>query len=61
VLADIKKRKLEWLGHVSKMDRKREIKNNFENRTEGRIKMAKSRLIWLKRKEIDLQVDSKGF
>jgi hypothetical protein len=23
--------------------------------------MAKSRLIWLKRKEIDLQVDSKGF
>jgi hypothetical protein len=31
VLAYIKKRKLEWLGYVIKMNRKRKVKKNFEN------------------------------
>ena len=41
VLADIKKRKLEWVGHVVRMDQVRKCKKIFESKQEGSRRMGR--------------------
>jgi hypothetical protein len=40
----IKGRKLVWLDHVTKMDKTRETKKNFQSKPEGRRKVDRPRL-----------------
>jgi hypothetical protein len=35
VVADIKKKRLEWVGHVVRMDQVRKVKKTFESKQEG--------------------------
>jgi len=46
IVADIKKERCEWIGHVERTDLGRVVKI-FESKTEGRRRMEKSRLTWL--------------
>jgi hypothetical protein len=51
---DIKRRMLEWLGHVIRMDQTREAKNNFESKPEGRRQVGRSGCRWLEDEENDI-------
>jgi len=47
ILADIKKRALEWTGHLVRMDQGRAVKKIFENEPEGSRRRGRPRLRWL--------------
>jgi len=47
VLGDLKIKILEWIGHLVRMDRGREVKEIFENNPEGRRRLGRPRFRWL--------------
>jgi hypothetical protein len=47
IVADIKKKALEWIGHVVRMDQERAIKKISESEPEGSRKRGRPRLRWL--------------
>ena len=54
---DIKKKRLEWIGHVARMDQGRTVKNVFESKPEGNRRRGRhtSRRRRLKDVEKDLR------
>jgi hypothetical protein len=53
--ADVKKKRLEWMGHVVRMDHGRVVKDIFESKPDRRRIMGRPRLRWLEYVEKDLQ------
>jgi len=51
----IKIRKLEWLGHVIRMNQTRPVKKIFEGKLEGRRRRGRPRLRWINDVEDDLR------
>jgi hypothetical protein len=56
LVVDIKRKRLEWLGHVIRMDQRRVVKKIFDSKPEGRRKVDRPRLRWLDELEDDLRV-----
>ena len=54
-VAVIKIRRLEWLGHVSRMNETRSVKKIFEGKLEGRRGRGRPRLRWMNDVEDDLR------
>ena len=54
VVADIKKKRLEWIGHVVKMDQRRIVKKRCESKPQGSRRTGRPRLRWLEDVEKDL-------
>jgi transcription termination factor 2 len=55
VITVIKIRRLEWLGHVVRMDESRSVKKIFEGKLEGTRGRGRPRLRWIKDVEDDLR------
>ena len=55
LVGDIKRRRLEWVGYVWRMERDRAIKRILEDKPEGRRKVGSQRLRWLDGVEEDLR------
>ena len=55
IVAVIKIRRLEWLGHVIRMKETRSVKKIFEGKTEGRRGRGRPRLRWIDDVEDDLR------
>ena len=55
VAADIKKKSLEWIGHVVRMGQGRTVKKVFERKPEGNRRRGRPRLRWLESVVKDLQ------
>jgi len=53
-LADIKKKQLEWIGHVVRMDIGRTVKKVFGSKLEGSRRRRRHGLRWLEDVEKDL-------
>ena len=51
----IKIRRLEWLGHVFRMNETRSVKKIFEGKLEGRRGKGRARLRWINDLEDDLR------
>jgi hypothetical protein len=51
----IKIRRLEWLGHVVRMNETRSVKKVFEGKIEGRRSRGRPRLKWINDVEDDLR------
>ena len=51
----IKIRKLEWLGHVIRMNQTRPVKKIFEGKLEGRRRRGRPRLRWINDVEDDIR------
>ena len=51
----IKFRRLEWLGHVSRMNETRSVEEIFEGKLEGRRGRGRPRLRWINDVEDDLR------
>ena len=51
----IKIRRLEWLGHVVRMNETRSVKKIFEGKLEGRRGRGRPRLRWINDVEDDLR------
>ena len=51
----IKIRRLEWLGHVIKMNETRSVRKIFEGKLEGRRGKGRPRLRWINDVEDDLR------
>ena len=51
----IKIRRLEWLGHVSRMNETRSVKKIFEGKLEGKGGRGRPRLRWINDVEDDLR------
>jgi len=51
----IKIRRLEWLGHVIRMNETRSVKKIFEGKLEGRRGRGRPRLRWINDVEDDLR------
>jgi hypothetical protein len=51
----IKIRRMEWLGHVVKMNETRSVKKIFEGKLEGRRGRGRTRLRWINDVEDDLR------
>ena len=47
IVADIKKKRLEWIGHIVGMDQGRIVKEIFEGKLEGSRRRGRTRLRWL--------------
>jgi hypothetical protein len=56
LVVDIKGKRLEWLGHMTRMDQRRVVKKIFENKPEGRRKVGRPRWRWLHDVENNLRV-----
>ena len=54
-MAVIKIRRIEWLGHVSRMNETRCVKKIFERKLEGRRGRGRPRLRWINDVEDDLR------
>jgi hypothetical protein len=54
IIAEIKSKRLEWLGHVARMEEIRMVKRVFEGRPGGRRKIDRHRKRWLDDIEEDL-------
>jgi hypothetical protein len=54
VAADITKKRLEWIGHLVRMDHGRAVKKIFDSKLEGRRKMGRPRSRWLEDAAKDL-------
>jgi hypothetical protein len=48
-------RRLEWLGHVVRMNETRSVKKSFEGKLEGRRDRGRPRLRWINDVEYDLR------
>ena len=46
-VADIRKKSLEWMGRVVRLDHGRLVEKMFENKPEGRKRMVRPRMRWL--------------
>lgn len=55
IIAIIKVRRLEWLGHVMRMQNQRTAKKILEGKPEGRRRIGRPRLRWLDDVEADLR------
>jgi hypothetical protein len=55
IITIIKIRRLEWLGHVIRMDETRPVKKIFEGKLEGRRGRGQPRLRWINGVEGDLR------
>jgi hypothetical protein len=55
IITVIKIRRLEWLGHVIRMDETRSVKKIFKGKLEGRRGIGRSRLRWINDVEDDLR------
>jgi hypothetical protein len=55
VITVIKIRRLEWLGHVIRMDETRSVKKIFEGKLEGIKGRGRPRLRWINDREGDLR------
>jgi len=53
--ADIKEKRLEWIGHVVRMGHRRTVKKVFESKPEGSRRRGRPRLRWLEDVVKDLQ------
>jgi len=53
-LADMKNKRLEWIGQVVRMDQGRRVKKIFESKPEGSRRRGRPRLQWLEDVEKDL-------
>ena len=47
IVADIKRKRLEWIGHVVRMDQGRTVKKIFESKQEGSSRRGRPRQRWL--------------
>jgi hypothetical protein len=56
LVADINRKQLEWLGHVTRMDQRKVVKKIFESKPEGRRKVGRPRFRWLDDVKNDLRV-----
>jgi hypothetical protein len=56
LVAGIKRKQLEWLGHAIAMDQRRVVKKLFECKLEGRTIVGRPRLRWLDDVESGLRV-----
>jgi hypothetical protein len=54
IITIIKIQRLEWLGHIIRMDKTRSVKKIFEGRLEGRRGRGRPRLRWINDVEDDL-------
>jgi len=54
IVADIKRKRFEWMGHVARMDRGRTLKV-FESKAEGSRRRVRPRLRWMEDVEKDLR------
>ena len=45
-VADTTNKKLEWIGHIVRMDRARVVKKLFDCKSEGRRRMGRPKLRW---------------
>jgi transcription termination factor 2 len=55
IITVINIRRLEWLGHVVRMDESRSVKKFFEGKLEGRRGRGRPRLRWINNVEDDLR------
>ena len=55
ILSILKIRRLEWLGHVIRMNETRSVKKIFEGKLEGRRGRGRPRLRWINDVEDDLR------
>jgi len=55
IMSIIKIRRLEWLGHVVRMNETRSVKTIFEGKLEGRRGRGRTRLRWINDVEEDLR------
>jgi len=55
IVTVIKIQRLEWLGHVTRMNKTRSVKKIFEGKLEGRRGRGPSRLRWINDVEDDLR------
>jgi transcription termination factor 2 len=55
IVTVIKIRRLEWLGHVNRMNETRSIKKIFEGKLEGKRGRGRPRLRWINDAEDDLR------
>ena len=55
MVADIKKKRFEWMGHVARMDQGRTVKEVFESKAEGSRRRVRPRLRWMEDVEKDLR------
>jgi hypothetical protein len=56
IFAEIKSKRLEWLGHVARMEENRLVKRVFEEHPGGRRKTGRPRKRWLDNIEEDLRL-----
>lgn len=56
IVGDIKRKRLEWIGHVLRMERGRTARRILEEKPEGRRKVGRQRLRWLDGVEEDLRL-----
>jgi hypothetical protein len=54
-LADMKKKRVEWIGHVVRMDQGRKVKKIVESKLEGNRRRGRPRLRWLEDAEKNLR------
>jgi hypothetical protein len=54
-VANIKRKRLEWIGHVVRMDQGRTVKKIFESKPEGSRRKGRSIMKWLEDVEKDLR------
>ena len=55
IVTVIKIQKLEWLGHVSRMNETESVKKSLEGKLEGRSGRGQPRLRWINDAEDDLR------
>jgi hypothetical protein len=55
IVADIKKKRLEWIGHVVRMDQGRIVLKIFESKPEGSRRRVRPRMRWLEGVERDVR------
>jgi hypothetical protein len=55
IVSTIKSRRIEWLGHIQKMERDRAVKWISEDNPGGRQRVGRPRLRWLDGVERDLR------
>jgi hypothetical protein len=55
IITVIKIQRLEWLGHIIRMDETRSVKKIFEGKLEGRRGRGRPRLRWINDVENDLR------
>jgi len=55
ILAEIKKESSKWTGHLERIEQGRVVKETFQSKSEGRRRMGRPKLRWLKDVERDLR------